>query len=67
MNHQQMIKLRGKHDAAREVKAIIQEQIREKSKEMHERNRIRKVTNRYNHYFRNQELKEEKDIPDVKN
>ena len=67
MNHQQMIKLRGKHDAAREVKAIIQEQIREKSKEMHERNRIRKVTNRYNYYFRNQELKEKKDIPDVKN
>jgi len=45
MNHQQMIKLKGKHDAALEVKAIIQEQIKEKKvRELQERTQRIKVS-----------------------
>ena len=38
MNHQQLIKLRGKHDAAQEVKGILRSQIKHKNeKELKER------------------------------
>lgn len=44
MNHQQMIKLIGRKDAAIEVKTIIQSQIREKkARERKELAEIRKV------------------------
>lgn len=44
MNHQQMIKLIGRKDAAIEVKTIIQDQIREKkARERKELAEIRKV------------------------
>jgi hypothetical protein len=45
MNHMQMIKLRGQKDEALEVKAIIQDQIREKkARERFELAEIRKVS-----------------------
>lgn len=43
MNHQQMIKLKGRHEAAQEIKGILKSQIKEK-KARETRERIDKIT-----------------------